>query len=791
MTGPLNGLRVVDSTNDGGELCGRLLADLGANVILVEPTAGSSLRTRHPRTPDERHSLAFAWRNANKRGRVIDQTSPEGRNELLDLLAQADVWIESSAPGRGLAPTEVASTLPHLVITSITAFGHTGPYRDLLANDDVLEAFAGAMFKAGLAPKPPLLPPTPLATDVSATVAAFATVLAVIQRTRTGNGQHVDLAIMTAAGAATDWSYSNASVMRAAGRDYNEVRAGGGFMYPIFACEDGFVRMVILSPRQWASLWDWMGRPEAFADEAFWSQVGNRIMNMDVLNPAYQAFFADKRMLDICTEGQNRGIVVTPLLTPAEVLTDPHFAARKTFITAEVAPDTTAPIVSGFYEVDGTRQGFRHRAPDLDEHAAATFDAPRLSFPAPSEDRQVRPLEGYRVLDFGIGGVGVEAARLLAEYGADVIKIESRTYPDFIRLVALTEMSPSFASSSRSKRSLGVNVKTDEGLSLVRSLVAQSDVVIENSATGTLAAMGLGYDDLRACNPDIVLVSSQLVGSRGPNAHWTGYGPTTQTYGGLLHLWDYDDDDPPATNQTIYPDHLTGRLCALAAVAALLGRTQRTGGCHAEVAQVEAVMNMLGERLLEEALAPGSGQPRGNRSTEYAPRGPYPCAGDEQWAVISVQTNTQWRHLRDAMGNPAWAATERYDTVAGRLEDEATINEHLARWTADHTRQQLVDTLQDAGVPCGAMLTGSDMLDDPHLEARGWTLQLDQPGVGPMRFEGPAWVSDAMLGPYTAPAPGLGEHTRTIARELLGLDEERIDQLIEAGVLEPDTFVTP
>ena len=261
MRAPLEGIRVVDSTDGRGELCGRLLADLGAEVILVESPEGSTLRHTGPFDPTGRHSLAHAWRNANKRSVVADTATEAGRDRLDALLAQADVWIESSDPDGDIDPAAVAAAHPHLIVTSITAFGHTGPNRSMIADDDVLEAWAGFMFKAGLAPKPPLLPPTPMATDVASVTAAVATVLGLHQRRATGAGQHIDLAIQTAAAAATDWSYSNASVMREAGRPYNEVRAGGGFMYPIFACRDGFVRMVILSPRQWQSLWQWMGEP--------------------------------------------------------------------------------------------------------------------------------------------------------------------------------------------------------------------------------------------------------------------------------------------------------------------------------------------------------------------------------------------------------------------------------------------------------------------------------------------------------------------------------------------------
>ena len=782
MEQPLDGLRVVDTTNNRGELCGRLLADLGASVVLVEPLGGSSLRNAAPFSSDG-ESLGFLWRNANKSGISIDFETANGSDELLSLLMEADVWIEDGSDIGSVASSNVREACPSLVITSITPFGYTGPYAELIANDDVLEAMSGMMFKAGISEKDPLLPPTSMATDVASISAAVATVLAVYQKMKTGKGQHIDLSIMTAAGATTDWSYSNASVLKAADRPYNEVRQGGGFMYPIFQCSDGWVRMVILSPRQWESLWDWMGKPEAFSDLEYWSQVGNRIMNADVLNPAYSEFFSDKKMLEICVEGQNRGIVVTPLLKPDEVLLDPHLTARGTFIDTEVAQDVVGSIASGFFELDNVRHGFNHRAPQLGEHNGFSFNGDRLAFNSPDTEAPL-PLSGIRVLDFGIGGVGVETSRLLAEYGADVIKVETRTYPDFIRLVALSETSPSFASSSRSKRSFGCNVKTEEGLQIIHQLVAESDVIVENSATGVMESLGLGYENLQKCNPDIVMISSQLVGSRGPNSHWTGYGPTTQTYGGLLHLWDYDDDDAPATNGTIFPDHAAGRLCALAGISALIGRDARGGATHTEVAQVEVVVNMIAEQLLKESLIPGSTSPMGNRHEQRAPRGPFRCSGEEQWVVISVENDEQWGSFVNVMGSPGWATGATLSTSDGRVAAATLINERVAEWVRQYERSEVFELLQSVGVPCGPMFIGMEMLDNPHLEARGWTLNIDQPGVGYMKLEGPAWVSEQMGGPITFPSPDLAGHTREIAYEVLQMNEETIDDLIERGILE-------
>ena len=782
MEHPLAGLRIVDTTNNCGELCGRLLADLGAEVVLIEPPKGSDLRRAAPFSAGG-ESLGFLWRNANKSGITLDIASESGNKEFLQLLSEADIWIESGAALGNTSVSSIAEMFPRLVITSITPFGYSGPYSEYVANDDVLEAMSGMMFKAGIADKTPLLPPTTMATDIASISAAVATVLAFYQKLRTGAGQHVDLAIMTAAGATTDWSYSNASVLKAAGRPYNEIRQGGGFMYPIFECLDGWVRMVILSPRQWESLWDWMGKPEAFEDMEFWSQVGNRIMNADVLNPAYESFFSDKKMLDICVEGQNRGIVVTPLLKTGEVLTDLHLQERGTFAEVEMENGETGKIASGFFELDGSRHGFLYRSPNLGEHNGFSFSNDRIESKNPSENID-HPLSGVRVLDFGIGGVGVETSRLLGEYGADVIKIETRTYPDFIRLVALSETSPSFASSSRSKRSFGCNVKTEEGLEIVKKLLQESDVLVENSATGVMASLGLDFETLKQINENIVMVSSQLVGSHGPNSHWTGYGPTTQTYGGLLHLWDYDDDDPPATNGTIFPDHAAGRLCALAGISALIGSLTKGGSTHTEVAQVEVVVNMIAEQLLKESLTPGSTGPQGNHHPQRVPRGPFQCAGEEQWVVISIETTTHWESLLNAIGSPKWALSETLGTLEGRIENSELIENNLADWVRSQKRDAVVSTLQGAGVPCGPMLIGMEMLDDPHLNSRGWNLEIDQPGVGYMKLEGPAWISPTMGGPITFPSPDLAGHTVEIATEILKMDSSEIENLTERGILE-------
>src|SRR5208282_2851701 len=378
-------------------------------------------------------------------------------------------------------------------------------------------------------------------------------------------------------------------------------------------------------------------------------------------------------------------LAMTPVLSPDEVLAADHFAARRTFREAEAADGVNGRVADGFFVLDGRRLGFTGRASALGEHnretpAPVTKPAPGAANTGPRR----YPFSGLRVLDFGIGGVGVEAGRLLAEYGADVIKIETRAYPDFIRMIAGSEMSPSFASSSRCKRSFGVNLRTGRGLEIMKRLIAVADVVIENSSTGTMEKIGLGFEQMREINPRIVLVSSQLMGSTGPWKDWIGFGPNSRTAGAMTWLWNFLEGGMPPGSGAIHPDHLAGRMLALGAMATVLARERRGAGGHLEVAQVEVIIGLLADLMLKAALEPGSVGPQGNQSARGAPWGVYPCAGSERWCVITVRNDDDWRRFRAAIGDPEWARAREYETARARLEARAELDRHVTEWTSAH-----------------------------------------------------------------------------------------------------------
>mgnify|MGYP001346008257 CR=1 FL=1 len=782
---PLTGVRVVDLADEWGPLAGRVLGDLGADVVRVEPPGGAPSRRRPPFAPDGTTSLWFAYRNGNKRGATADLTTDAGRARLFGLLADSDVLIESGElKAAGIDPVELTNRFPRLIVCTITPFGLTGPYSDYVATDDVVVALSGWLATSGIPSKPPLLVPGSLASDAAAVIGVFASLCAYIQRERTGRGQHLDVSALESVAQLNTWGIPNTSALVNAGMAQKVVRSGDAPLYPLIRTKDGMIRLVLLAPRQWKAMWHWMGEPEAFADP-IWEQTFTRLQNTDVLNPVFEEFFSTMTMEEAAIEAQRRGIVATPMLKPGDVLKNEHFASRGTFVESEIAPGITAPVASGFFELDGERAGWRHRAPVPGEHDAelAGADASAAnSEPEAAAPPLSRPLEGLRVLDFGHGGVGVEGGRMLVEYGADVIKIETHTYPDFIRIVLGGMMTPSFASSSRSKRSFGVNVKHPEGLRVLHELVKHADIVIENNSTGTMDDMGVGYEKLRELNPNIVMASSQLVGSRGTCATWIGYGPTITPFGGMTYLWAFPDGEGPPGNPAIHPDHLAGRLCAIGGLAGVIGRSQRGGGTHAEIAQVGAVVGTLGDLLLKEALEPGSVQPEGNDDERGAPWGVFRCDGEEEWAVICVRDDDEWQGLLRAMGNPSGA--EQWATAAARLADRAGVNAFVEEWTRTRTPDEVMKACQAERVPAGAMLSSLQQLDDPHLQARGFLVPVDQQGSGPLIFEGPAFQATGMAPPRIEQAPLLGEHTREICRELLGYDDAEIDRLIASGAIE-------
>ncbi len=793
-TTPLHGVRVLETAGEAGERCGRLLADLGAEVIKVEPAEGAASRRQPPLRGG--HSLPFAVHNAGKRSVVIDLERAGDRQRLLALLDSADIWIhtEPARPlaQRGLDPEVVRARNPELVVLSITAFGQSGPYRDWVATDWTLQAIGGVLSRSGLPGREPLMPPGAPALAVTAAQAAWAALVAYWNRLQTGAGDHIDFSLYEATVQAIEPALGTVGTAQIAGYESTRDRPAPG-PYPIFPCRDGYVRVVLLSARQWHAMRAWLGEPDELQDPEL-DSIRGRAVAAAKLHVAIAAHFRDRGKHELAAEGQARGVPVAPVLELSEVLAADHFRARGAIAPGELAPGISAPLPRGWVEIDGRRACSRRRAPELGEHGREVLGTrpTREGRPASAggangrvSARPRRPLEGLRVLDFGVIVYGAEAARLFCEQGAEVIKIESRAFPDGARISPV-----SFAVGHRGSKSLGVNLRTPEGIELIRRLATRADVVLANFKPRTLERLGLGHEVLQQLNPRITIVSASAVGSCGPWSTWMGYGPLVRCLAGLTSLWRYPDDPESFSDSTIvHPDHYAARLAGIAALSSLIARERGGRGAAITISQAEAILAQISELLTEEALSPGSSAPAGNAGAHAAPWGLYPCAGDDEWCAVTVRDDEDWRGLRRAIGNPPWAAHPALASAGGRVARRRQIDLRLAAWTRRRPSREVAARLQAEGVPAGFMQHGDEYERDPQLQARGFFARFEQPDLEARTIERAPFRSERIPPPVLRRAPAAGEHTREVCRELLGMDEREIERLLAAGVIEePDRY---
>lgn len=796
---PLHGVRVLDLADGKVEMTGRILADLGADVFRIEPREGAATRTREPMHAGA--SLHFEAHNANKRGLALDLTTAEDRDTLRALVAEADIFIEAGRPGAlaglGLGVDDLLAINPNLIAVSVSDFGQTGPYRDWIGTNWTHMAIGSVLSRSGIPGRAPMQPPGELALEAAAVQAAYTALVAYYHRLNTGQGEYVDSSVFESTMQVMDpalgvgGSATGGLSMLNLGRGRPDLAN----LYPIYECADGHVRALLLSKRQWQAMFRWLGEPEEFSDPLYDSTPGRREIVLE-LRAAITELFKDKTGQQLLQEGVERGIPIDVLNKPGQVLTDEHFVARGSFVDLEIAPGVTAKAPIGFFEIDGQRAGLRTAAPKIGEHNGESFGprptnwnvdaAPATA--APSD----RPLAGLRVLDLGVIIVGAETSRMLADQGAEIIKVESAAYPDGVR-PPIGLMNDSYAAGHRNKLGLGLNLRSPEGLEIFKQLAAQSDVVISNFKPNTMESFGLGYDVLSKINPGIVVIDSSALGSSGPASHRMGYGPLIRSTVGLTGLWrDTTVENGFCDFLTMFPDHVAGRIGAIGIVASLIARARTGKGGVVSVAQAEVILTQLSTEYMRESLEPGSVVALGNVGEFDAPQGIYPCAGDDEWCTITVETAEQFKALARTIGHPELADDARLQTAAGRISHRDEIVDVVSAWCAERSPRDVATPLQEAGVPAGFMMRVTELLTDPHVKARNAIRQVEHPFL-----EAPAWFENApatfraIPDPKSEPAPLQGEHTRRVIADVLGKDDAEIQALLDSGVLEEHSAVAP
>ncbi|MCP3853958.1 MAG: CoA transferase [Actinomycetia bacterium] len=810
MEQPLAGLVVVElATGIAGPYTGKLVADYGADVIKVEPPTGDPSRSESPRPgprPDPERSPLFLHLNRNKRSVVIDEEADEDRALLADLIAGADVVIESSVPGRsspGLDPDELGARYPGLVVTSVTPFGRTGPYAGWPASELTTYAMAGPLSSTGSPDREPVRLAGNIIQYQCGAVAAAATLAAVAMAEASGQGTHVDVSNFETQAGSIDRRiallvrhvFTGRLGEREGGHREGLIPAG---IYPTL---DGYTQ-IVFAP-------NWMPRvAEMLGHEELQERIAQPDWMEDdeipgLLNEAIFGWTLTRTSQQTMEDAQARQLAVTPLNSTTDVLADDHFRSRG-FWTPVDHP------VAGKFEAPGPQirmtDGWvpRRPSPTLGQHTAELRAAPPPERAArtPAGERRL-PLEGVRVLDLTVVWAGPLCTALLGDLGAEVIRLDNpNLFPTATR-GAIPRPRPgheadlgqywgvfpgdeggerpwnrvgAFVCHARGKKGATLDLRTQLGRETFLRLVEQSDVFVENNSAKVLDTLGLGWDELHARNSRLIAARLPSLGLEGPYSDYIGFGAHMEAICGLTSLRGYLDLDPSALDSTYFMDPASGAAATFAILAALR-RRERTGhGELIELAQAENLLNYIGEYLVDTSLTGEPHDRHANRDPHLAPQGVYPCSGEDRWIAITVANDTEWAALVQAMDSPGWALDPGLATETGRRAQHDLLDDRLAQWSASFDRDELAARLRELGVTVGPVLDEADLLADPELAARGFFRENSSPDVPPYLLPGHLWHWD---GPDLCwgPLNRMGADNDEIYRGLLGLGDDEMAAL--------------
>ncbi len=790
----LAGYRALDLTDLKGQLCGRVLADLGMEVIKIEPPGGDPVRKMGPFADGHSSlSIPFAHLNAGKKSAVLDLQTAEGRNGFAQLAHAADVVLESSPCGQldalGLGYRDLARLNPRLIMAAVTPFGQTGPHNKYAYSDIVAYAMGGLMYISGDPKLPPCKAPETQACYFGSLFAALGVVAALYYRGRTGAGNYVDVSMQEALATQEHlirFFANDGVILKRAGSQHSQVAPA-----TIFPCRNGFVYLYV-TRAHWKKLLDlWKEHPKEF-EGADWVENPYRRARAEEINRELVKLTRQYTKEEFTELLQSRGIPCTPVNRPADFIADPQVEARRFFVPVDYRDMGLVHHVAAPFLVNGERPPVEP-APAVGEKgkdgtvARDRIRSPRSNELAIDETQKKGPLSGMRVLSFDKVLAGPYGMTLLAELGAEVIKVESdRGGLDPFRFFSANRdpnLSPRFLEFNRNKKSITVNLKHPEGPRLIKELTRRSDAVMDNFSFHVMPSVGLGYEDLIKVKPDIICLRMPGLGCTGPKRSYVSVGPNITSYTGFNYLWNHPDTDPPVGSQTVFPDYVSGVFSAILITAAVLYRDRAGQGASIDLSQAEASAYMIGISLMDSRVPGHNPGPAGNDSPYAAPHGCYPCKGEDRWCVIAVETDAQWRAVAAAIGRPKLGGDKRFSSFAARKENRVELESLLRSWTKDQDCHEAMKKLQQAGVPSGVVQNGADLVRDEHLNARGFIVEQQNARLGrvilpgfPMRFSAcplePEWEF-----------PVLGKHNEEVFRDLLGYDSERVVQLKADGVV--------
>ncbi len=786
MPAALHGVGVLELAEGvSGPYCGKLLAGLGADVVKLEPAAGDSTRREGPfpgDVPDPERSGLFLHLNTGKRGVTGDA-------ELTRLLADADVVVVGLRPAelapRGIDFAAWQRAFPRLVIASVTSFGLEGPYANYRGGELVSYALGGYAMLTGSPDREPLKSYGSLVQYQAGAQLALGVMAALLARDVTGAGQVIDCAAMQAAtfllGGVEQGAHFYGRIARRNGTRLLGFPPEHSYPSTIRPCADGFVHCHS-NNRYLDLLAALIPHPRLLDPEVLATMMGHA----DEVDAIMDEWLATRNREDIVRQAQELRLPFTEVREPGEVMAEEHYRARGSFVTVEhpVAGKVLQPGAP--FRMSAT-PWVTAPAPSLGQHTGQ----PWANVPPPAVTtarRGPKPLSGLRVIDFTNAVAGPIAAFILADLGAEVIKIEAPNSrprvaagtapllegadaPSYNRIMTFNEL-------NHGKRSLVLDAATPEGRQVMLDLAARSDAVVQNFAPRVMGNLGLGFEQLSAVNPRLVMASMPAFGLSGPLSDRISYGPGVDAMSGLSHLTGYADG-PPMKPGNFFCDQQAGVLTAFA-VCAAVRHAERTGeGQHIELAMIEGEFQLLGDAYIDFAMNGRERRRTGNDHPAMAPHGVFPSAGEDAWVAIAAEDDAQWARLAGIIGRGDLQGL----ALAERKARAAEIRQAVAGWTSVRTHYEAQQALQAAGIPAGAVLNALELLADPQVRAYAGFEYVETPGVGPTPYPRVAFRLRGTPTPVSGPAPGFGDDNEYVLGEVLGKDRAAIERLLAAGVI--------
>ncbi len=802
MIRALEGLRILDLADRSAALGGRILADLGAEVVLVEGPSGNSIRHLAPFLDDEpgiERSFHHQYLSANKKSVRIEDSGGLLESEAFrSLVASADLLIDCQRPGTrtGLDHAGLLEINPTLIQISVTPFGLSDEL-GRKANDLVAGAAGGLIWISGEHRGVPVQGGANPSYCMAGLATASAAVIALHERAgvRVGAGVHIDLSLQEATMMAimqtatpTHWTWHE-RIPRRPG------------LSGALRCRDGRYVGLLVRPDRFKDFLAWCDRVgiDHGMTEADWTWSRLDAPRKD--NPVSEAILALARALvrdEFVAGALEADIVCMPVFDFDDVHGHDQFTQNDQFCQVE---HKGLKRSLGFVQspVAGMGEPVELRsAPTLGEHNNEILGergrSTRPTDPASiaSSRAGTKPeeaLAGLRVVDFGWVLAGPIGSRLLASFGAEVIRIESTRKPDSMRSQIGPEGKPDpdlgglFNSVNAGKKSLAVDLTTSTGRSLVQRLIAKSDVVLNNFRPGALERMGFGYEVLKELKEDIILLNLPGAHPKGPWAGRASMGNILMAASGFNMLTGFDSE-PPRGIGVAYPDFVSPHLMVSSVLAAVRERDRTARGQEIDAVQLSSTLSLLGVEWMQYDST-GRQPPRNsNRSANYCPHGIYPSLDEDQWVAIAVAEDREWQALCEAMGRGELVRDARFDTLSARKENEEVLDEIVRAWTKTQDKRICAEQLQKIGVAASPVQDLRDLYErDP--QTRDHYQIVHQPTAPeidvPIDREPARWMGfDHRLNR----SPGIGEHTEEILKGLLDISDEEFIELLVEGVLE-------